>query len=395
MKDAEDLSPSPWAVTVSAGAALAVGMGIGRFVYTPILPLMVAQAGLTAHASALLATANYIGYLAGAIIGIVAPKLIRSSLMLRVSLVAVVITVALMPATTDVASWFALRLLTGVASALIFVIAVSAMLSHLKHHPGLTGWGFGGVGAGIALAGVLVAIVRSISTWSAAWWASAILAAVLSSFAWKLKTAPAPPLEAKSAGTAPPKSLGRFCALLVSYSLEGMGYIIAGTFLVAAIEERSPGWIGGGAWILVGLAALPSCALWAWLAHRRSRPTLLLAALLVQAVGIALPALFAGVAPALLSAVLFGATFLGVTTIALGIGSLFPFPRAVAILTAGYSVGQILGPLIVAPVLAQGYQPALLISAGVVIIAAVAAAVLRIGFPRRLESVQVRDESVR
>ncbi|MET7927681.1 YbfB/YjiJ family MFS transporter, partial [Streptomyces sp. NPDC005349] len=48
-----------------------------------------------------------------------------------------------------------------------------------------------------------------------------------------------------------------FTALLASYLLEGMGYIIAGTFLVAALQEGAPGWIGSGAWIVVGLALRP------------------------------------------------------------------------------------------------------------------------------------------
>jgi MFS family permease len=106
-------------------------------------------------------------------------------------------------------------------------------------------------------------------------------------------------------------------------------------------------------------------------------------ALVIQAVGIALPALVGGVAAALVSAVLFGATFIGVSTLALATGAELQFPRSVALLTAGYSVGQILGPLAVAPLLHDGYRPALLLAAVVVLAAAVAAAVLRTGFPRR------------
>jgi hypothetical protein len=114
--------------------------------------------------------------------------------------------------------------------------------------------------------------------------------------------------------------------LFASYTLEGIGYIIAGTFLVAAIEQSSPGWIGSGAWVLVGLAAAPSSALWAWLGRRWSRPDLLLTALVVQAVGIALPAVAGGVAAALIAAFLFGATFLGVATIVLVAGAHLQFP---------------------------------------------------------------------
>ncbi len=108
------------------------------------------------------------------------------------------------------------------------------------------------------------------------------------------------------------------------------------------------------------------------------------AALVIQAVGIALPALIGGVTAALVSALLFGATFLGVSTIALAAGTHLQFPRSVALLTAGYSVGQILGPLVVTPLLHHGYHQTLVLAALVVLAAAGAAAVLRIGFPHHL-----------
>ena len=381
-------SGSPWTHVLRAAAALAAAMGVGRFVYTPILPLMHAEAGLTASAGADLATANYVGYLAGALAGILLPALVRSSAVLRCSLVVLVASLAAMPSTQAVPVWVLLRLLAGAASALVFVIAVSSLLSRLREHPAqLPGWGFGGVGAGIAMSGVLVLILRSVADWRAAWWSAAALAALLSAAAWTLRPEPPPaPTDAvgrqeKARGPRTHRWLGW---LLASYTLEGIGYIIAGTFLVAAIEQSSPGWIGSGAWVLVGLAAVPSAALWAWLGRRWSRPDLLAAALLVQAVGIALPALVGGVTAALVSAALFGGTFIGVSTLALAAGAQLGFPRSVALLTAGYSVGQILGPLVVTPLLHHGYHQALVLAAVVVLAAAAAAAVLRIGFPHRV-----------
>ncbi|MFC4535406.1 YbfB/YjiJ family MFS transporter [Sphaerisporangium dianthi] len=377
---------SPWGHVVQVAAALAAGMGVGRFVYTPILPLMHAQAGLSASAGASLATANYVGYLLGALVGILTPALVRSPAVLRASLVVLTATLAAMPATHATTAWAGLRLLAGVASALIFVIAVNSLLGHLREHPAhLPGWAFGGVGAGIALSGALILVLRGIAGWQAAWWVAAALCALLGVVSWTLRPEETPAPGPSEAATRPGTRTHRwFGALFVSYTLEGVGYIVAGTFLVAAIGQSAPGWAGSGAWVLVGLAAVPSSALWAWLGRRWSRPGLLLAALVIQAAGIALPALAGGVTSALVSAVLFGATFIGVSTLALAAGAHLRFPRSVALLTTGYSAGQILGPLVVAPLLRHGYHQALILASVVVLAAAVAAAVLGVGFPHHV-----------
>lgn len=366
---------STWVQVIRGGAALATGMGVGRFVYTPILPLMTAQAGLTATGAANLATANYVGYLIGALVGVCAPATVRTPVVDRGSLIVLVGTLAAMPLTHNTILWTALRLLAGVASALVFVAAVAALLDHLRdHHAHRVGWGVGGVGAGIALSGLLLLILQPVDDWRVAWWASALLATVLTAGSWRLRL---DPVDDIPAATARGGTHRWFLALRTSYSLEGIGYIIAGTFLVAAIGHGAHGGLGTVAWILVGLSAAPSAAAWARLSHRWSRPGLLFAALILQAVGIALPAVIEGTAAALLSAVLFGATFLGVATLALAAGTHLRFPRSVALLTVGYSIGQILGPLVVTPLLRQ----ALLLASLIVLAAAAAAAALRIGYP--------------
>jgi predicted MFS family arabinose efflux permease len=367
-----------WAHVGRGAAGLAAAMGIGRFAYTPILPLMTSQTALSPQAAGTLATANYVGYLAGALAGAASPRLARSTVAWRVSLVALVITLAAMPLLPNMIGWLLLRTIAGFASAVVFVIAVNSMLEHLPSH--LPGWGFGGVGLGIALSGALVLTMPVTAGWQGAWWTAAGLAAVLSVGAWTMR--------GRSASGAHPLPLPQrrtnrwFAVLFVSYSLEGIGYIIAGTFLVAAIKQSSPGWLGNGAWVSVGLAAAPSAALWAWLSGRWSHPTLLAGALLVQAFGIALPALAAGAVAALIGAVLFGATFIGISTMALAAGRRLGYPGAVALLTAGYSVGQIIGPVAVTPLLHHGFSHALLAAALVVLLAAMVAVALRFGLTR-------------
>jgi uncharacterized MFS-type transporter YbfB len=147
-------------------------------------------------------------------------------------------------------------------------------------------------------------------------------------------------------------------ALVFMVALEGVGYIIADTFLVAAIDQTASTTLGSSAWIIVGVAAVPSAALWAGLSRIWSRPTLPAVALGAQAVGIAFPALVGGTTAALASAVLFGASFLGLATVALATGAHLRTPRTMAILTTRYSVGQIAGRVLVTPTLHHSYQSA-------------------------------------
>src|SRR5690349_136333 len=150
-------------------AALAAAMGVGRFVYTPILPLMTAQAGLSAHAAGHLATANYVGYLGGAVATTLSSRLSRSALACRTALVAIVASLAVMPMTTRLPIWLSARALAGFASAVVFVVAVNTLLERL---PEKAGWGFGGVGAGIALSSTLVLALPT-NDWHTAWWTAA------------------------------------------------------------------------------------------------------------------------------------------------------------------------------------------------------------------------------
>lgn len=374
--------PAPWSVALRGAAALAASTGIGRFVYTPILPLMRDQTGLSASGAADLATANYVGYLVGALAGILAPRLVRSRPAMRASMIVLAASLALMPLTQDAAVWSGLRFVAGVTSAVIFVYAVGSLISALRRPaPYLVGWGFGGIGAGIALSGLLVLAVRDLSTWQAAWWIATALTLPLTAASWRLAP-PAPPTAGPSEGR---RGTHRwFIALALSYTLEGIGYIIAGTFLVAAVAEAAPGWIGAGAWVVVGLAAIPGSALWTALAHRWSRPTLLATALAVQAAGIALAGLIPGQATALVAALAFGGTFVGISSLALALGEHLQLPRAVALLTAGYGIGQISGPLLARPLLSTGYSAPLLLGGLIVAAATLAAGALRIRFPHRV-----------
>ena len=59
---------SPQLLAFGGLLALAAAIGIGRFVYTPILPFMVETLELTKAEAGLIASANFLGYLVGALV---------------------------------------------------------------------------------------------------------------------------------------------------------------------------------------------------------------------------------------------------------------------------------------------------------------------------------------
>lgn len=368
-RDHETMRRHLHTAVLPTAAALAAAMGVGRFVYTPLLPLMTAQSGLTAHGAGQLATANYVGYLGGAVATALSPRLARSGLACRISLVAIVVSMSAMPLTLNLFGWIVLRTAAGLASAVVFVVAVNTLLERL---PEKVGWGFGGVGAGIALSALLVLALPAGTSWGAAWWVATGLAAALAAMGWRVQ--PTATVTAET-GHAPVHRAGtaRFVLLFTGYTLEGIGYIIAGTFLVAAVAQYSPGPLGNSVWLAVGLAAIPSAAAWAGLGKRYGQPAMLAVALALQAAGIGLACQGSGFA-SMGGAVLFGGTFIGVSVLAVAEGRLLGVRGAVALLTVGYSAGQIAGPLLVAPLLDGGYRPALVTSALVVSLAALATA---------------------
>lgn len=358
--------------------ALAVAVGIGRFAYTPILPAMQRAAHLSTVQAGLLASANYLGYLTGALLAALAmPRAVRQRA-LGACLAAVVLTTGLMAAASSLAAWGALRLVSGVASAAVFVLASGLVLDLLwqRRSPRLAGWLYSGVGLGIVATGAVVRLVDGALGWPGDWLALALLAALLAAASWRWL----PPALPVGAAVAPGQRLGgpgrraALALLLAAYLLEGTGYVVTGTFLVAIVNDM-PGLGGAGpsVWVVVGLAAAPSCLAWAWAAGRAGHTRALVAAYLAQACGIVLPVVWGGLGTALAAAVLFGGTFMGITTLTLTLGGRLAQGRSaglVGLLTATFGLGQIVGPTLAGVVAerAQGFAPALLAAAALVLL---------------------------
>jgi hypothetical protein len=345
----ESRPPEPAALCMAGLLALAMAMGIGRFAFTPLMPLMLRDGLIDTAAGAELAAANYVGYLLGAL---TAARLARAPLrLLRGGLAGVVLLTAASAFTAHGPLAWAVRGLAGVCSAWVLVAASTWCLRELAAAGSarLGAWIYVGVGTGITGAGLL-AWLGGRQPSQALWLELAALAA-LGSMAVGLLLRGQHDRGASAAALPAPDSGRGHGPVVLCYGSFGFGYIVPATFLpaMARMQVDDP-LVFGLAWPLFGLAAALSVAAAArWLpAWPRRRVWAWAQALM--AVGSALPML--GRSPALLalSAVLVGGTFMVATMAGLQWArELLPANPTglLARMTAAFAAGQIAGPLVV------------------------------------------------
>ncbi len=376
-------------VLVGGVIGLAIAMGVARFAFTPILPAMQAATGLGADGAGLLASLNYLGYFVGALgMGLVPHGATRTAVF-RLSLLLSVVTTAAMgldlgDAGQAMPVWLVLRFLSGLSSAGIFILGIAMVLDTLSRQGGerFAGWLYTGVGLGIASSGLFVALFGGRLGWAGDWLALGAICAVLGLLPglWVRDPAPQPQAAATgTAGTAAARAGGLSAPLLLltlAYFLEGGGYIVSATFLVS-ILKTDPGTaaVGEAAWMVAGLGAIGAGVFWAAVARRTGSWWSLILAHLTQAVTILLP-MTGSPTVAVISALLFGGTFVGIVSQAFALGrqlSAGASAKVVGALTAAYGLGQIIGPLPAGLVVTHtgSFNAALLGAAAAVLLGAV------------------------
>jgi MFS family permease len=326
-------------------------MGIGRFSLTPIMPLMQHDLSLTLAQGSWLATANYLGYLAGALICAIVPLAPLSAI--RWGAISVGVFTLTMGLTHAFELWLAFRLGAGIASAFVLV-GVSAWALPILVRSGREQWSgrvFAGVGIGIAFTG-LVGLAAGIGDWgSPATWI--VLGVIAFSPALLLWLADIP--DDGSGSHVAPRACGmpwRAALIAVScYSAFGYGYIIPATFLPALargyIDDPAVfGWV----WPVFGATAAISTPVAARLAGELSPRRLWRDAQYVLAVGVVAPALALNAITLTISALCVGGSFMVITMAGIKEAIRLGGARAaqlVGLMTAGFGIGQIAGPLMV------------------------------------------------
>ena len=365
---------------ILASTALAVAMGIGRFAFTPILPLMIQEGTVHLAQTAWLSSSNYIGYLVGAL-SLLKSKRHPLFVMLGLSLV----TLTTWLASLSSFGWLMmLRFLAGVASAWVLVSISAFAINWLKSRQVATsGLIYTGVGIGITLTGLIcsyfifqsatatIAAQSSFSPLSSRLWqylgviallatllVTFLLAKINSQFASTAaaSTAAAETSLTKATHTNPTASITpaklKLANVLTAYGLFGFGYILPATFLPQIAKQ----WLSGQSYLLIwpffGLAAALSVVLSQGLQRRYNNFSLLgvwRVSQIIMAVGTLLPALWQSLAGLMLSALMVGGTFMVVTMAGLQVAASqvthYPKYNLSALMTASFAFGQLIGPL--------------------------------------------------
>ena len=347
---ARALSRSPITVCALAMAALAAAMGVGRFAFTPLLPLMVRDGLLEPAAGAWLAGSNYLGYLLGALVASRAG--VSPRVLLRISLIGIAAVTAAMGTSNHMYMWLALRLVAGVLSAWALVATSAWALGRLAAagRSDLAGFAYAGVGLGIALVGAFCVVaagpgVQSQSLWLELGALAAVAVAVPVLLLDRSSVTSDPAVPSQSTDITSTGQTG----LVICYAILGFGYILPATFLpVLAREIVDDPRIFGLAWPIFGIAAALSTIVASRAFQRLNRLRVWAFSHLAMAAGVLLPSLWLSPFSIAFAALLVGSTFMVVTMIGMQEArarSPRNPPALLGKMTAAFATGQLVGPI--------------------------------------------------
>lgn len=358
-------------------------MGIGRFAYTPLLPQLQETFGWTIAQAGDVASANFLGYLLGALLsGRVAGRPGRGYwLLVALPLSALTTLAGAWP--WPYAGWLLLRLLSGASSAMAMVIGMALVIDYVTRQgrPQLGTAAFPGVGLGIVLSVLVIEASRALGFGLAGQWAALGACALLCwAFAapvfLRLPNLQIPAHRDPVTTASNPADAPRLRRLILAYGLLGFGYVVTATFIVTMARQReNHAVLEPLCWLVVGATAAPSVPMGRWLAGRHGGIPVMRALFLLEAVGVLLAGLGHDSASLLLGGACLGATFLSITALVLNAARAAAGPAADAALgwmTASFGGGQWLGPL-VAGRLAQslgGFAAPSALAAGLLVLGA-------------------------
>ena len=318
-----DRGAGSWPAVLAGLCASLVGIGLARFAYTPLIPVLIAEGWLAPGAAAYLGAANLAGYLAGALLAHRLGRRIGAAALLRAMMVLASATFFACALPPSFAWFLAWRLASGLAGGVLMVLAAPTVLAAVApSRRGLAGGAvFTGVGLGIAASGTLVPLLLRLGL-VATWCGLGMLALALTVLAWRGWPAAAAAASAMPAG--PPDEARHadraLRALYLEYGLCAVGLVPHMLFLVDFVARGLGRGLdaGAGYWVLFGVAASVGPLLAGRLADQIGFARALRLALLAQAAAVAWPALAHGTLGLALSTAVIGAAVPGIVPLVLG-----------------------------------------------------------------------------
>ena len=308
------MRPMPWRTVAAATAAVLVGIGLARFAYSPLLPVVIASGWFTPGQAAYLGAANLLGYLLGALLSRRLGAAMGLPPALRLGMGAAAASLLACSVPLPFAWFFTWRLISGVAGGVLMILGPSAALPLVpEHRRGFaSGLVFTGAGLGIAASGTLVPLLLRQGL-TAAWLGLGLVSALLTVLTWRAWPI-MPPSPARS--DAP----GRFGAISLSYGLCAVGLVPHMVFLVDYVARGQGRGMAAGnlTWLLFGLGAMGGPALLGRLSDAIGAAATFRVGLLLE--GAAVVALLLLRDPVSSGAMAFGAGLLvpGITAVMLG-----------------------------------------------------------------------------
>ncbi|WP_277182478.1 YbfB/YjiJ family MFS transporter [Caballeronia sp. BR00000012568055] len=347
-------------IAMACAVVLAVALGVGRFAFTPLLPLMLKSGALDIRHGGWLASANYAGYLIGALS--CAAIRVEHGRMVRFGLIATIALTFAMGIVDVFWVWAFVRFFAGVVSAWAFVFASQwglRKLAELDAH-GLAGIIYAGPGVGIVATGLLGAAAASLGVLASVVWVGfAVCSCVAGLLVWSAFSVDAA-AQARGGVRAADVSVDRSADaawLIGLYGLAGFGYIITATFLPVIARQALPGSVWPDLfWPVFGVALIVGAIVSSRLPMRWDNRLLLAGSYVIQAVGILLGIVFPTALGLGIGSLLLGLPFTAITLFAMREARRLRGESAAGLMgfaTGAYGLGQIVGPLVAGPLVVR------------------------------------------
>ncbi|NQY94971.1 MAG: YbfB/YjiJ family MFS transporter [Campylobacteraceae bacterium] len=340
------------AILLAGIIALIVGVGVARFVFTSLLPFMLDDF-LELTFAGVLASVNYVGYLLGSIFSVFIKDINAKVKYFRFGIVLCVVTTLILGITTNEILWLISRVIAGFGAAMALIVGSAIVMTKLnfKDKTKAMGIHFSGIGFSILVTDLINrAVLSNGGSWQDSWLALTLFGALVAVYSMYILSFDKEVKQNVVKHKIDKSLFSTFVIILIlAYFTEGVGMVVQATFLPDIINslEGLEGY-GGYTWTLVGLAGVPSCIIWMRLAHKYGSVNIIIITMLLQVVGILIPAFTNNVYLNLFSGVLYGGTFVALVALFMSLGGILAGSNPVVLmgaLTTTYGVGQVLAPL--------------------------------------------------